>query len=57
MELNEKVVSLLKQNSLKISTSESVTGGKVIAHLIEVPGASNVTEQSFIVYSNSAKTK
>lgn len=57
MELNEKIVQLLKRNNLKISTSESVTGGKIISYLIEVPGASNITEQSFVVYSNPAKIK
>lgn len=40
---------------MKISTAESVTGGKIISTLIEVPGASNITEQSYVVYSNEAK--
>ncbi len=55
MNINKLVVEKLKQKKFKISTAESVTGGKIISYLIEVPGASNVIEQSYIVYSNKAK--
>ena len=55
--INEKVVNLLKSNKLSISTAESVTGGKIISQIIEIPGASNITEESYVVYSNNAKIK
>ncbi len=52
---NYELVELLKLKKLKVSTAESITGGKLISKLIEVPGASNITEQSYIVYSDQAK--
>ena len=55
MKINQKLVELLITKKLKLSTAESVTGGNLIASIIEIPGASNVTEQSYIVYSNQAK--
>lgn len=55
MEVNKQVVEILKKLNYKISTAESVTGGALISKIIEVPGASNITEQSYIVYSNNAK--
>ena len=55
MDSNKKLVELLKNKKFKLSTAESITGGKIISKLIEVSGASNVTEQSYIVYSNTAK--
>ncbi len=57
MEANEKLVSLLKEKKLIISAAESVTGGKFISTLIEVPGASKIIDRSFIVYSDKAKTE
>lgn len=55
MNVNQKVVELLTEKGYKICTAESITGGKIISTLIEVPGASRVVEQSYIVYSNQAK--
>lgn len=57
MELNKQIVEILLKLKYTISTAESVTGGKLISTLIEVPGASKITEQSFIVYSDAAKMK
>jgi len=57
MDINRKLVELLTKKNLKISTAESITGGRVISTIIEVPGASNITEQSYVVYSNKAKVK
>ncbi len=56
MALNFEVVEALKNKRLKISTAESVTGGKIISYLIEVPGASKITEQSYVLYSDKAKS-
>ena len=55
--INELVVYLLKEKKLTISTAESVTGGKIISQIIEIPGASKITKQSYVVYSNDAKIK
>lgn len=55
MNINKLLIEDLENKNLKISTVESVTGGKIASYLIEVPGASKVIEQSYIVYSNKAK--
>lgn len=55
MKANYELVELLKRKNLKLSTAESITGGKLISSIIEVSGASKITEQSYIVYSNKAK--
>jgi nicotinamide-nucleotide amidase len=55
MNMIQELVSLLQERNYRISTAESVTGGKIISSIIDIPGASKVTEESFIVYSNSAK--
>lgn len=53
--IEEKVVELLKSKQYKISFAESMTGGLLASTIISVKGASDVIEQSFIVYSNKAK--
>ncbi len=52
-----EVVSLLKDRGLKIMTIESCTGGMVASRLIDVPGASEVLESSFVTYSDLSKEK
>lgn len=52
-----EVVSLLKERGLKVMTVESCTGGMVASRLIDVPGASEVLESSFVTYSDLAKEK
>jgi nicotinamide-nucleotide amidase len=42
---------------LTIATAESCTGGLIAAALTEIPGASDVVECGFIVYSNRSKAK
>ena len=53
--IEEKVVELLKNKQYKISFAESMTGGLLASTIISVKGASDVIEQSFVVYSNKAK--
>ncbi len=53
--LESVLVSLLKENGLKISTAESCTGGLLAGRIINVAGASDVLEEGFITYSDRAK--
>lgn len=55
--LEEVVVKMLEQKKETIVAAESCTGGLLAARLINVPGASNVLNESFITYSNEAKIK
>lgn len=53
--LEESIVTLMKENSLKLGVAESCTGGMLSARLISVPGASDVYKAGFVTYSDSAK--
>lgn len=55
--LNERLIHLLIENSLKISTAESCTGGLLSALLTNVSGASEVLEECIVTYSNEVKEK
>ena len=52
-----RVVELLKQNHMKITTAESCTGGMVASALVDVPGVSEVFCEGFVTYANDAKAK
>lgn len=53
----EKVVNLLKEKGLTISTMESCTGGAVANAITNVEGASSVLQFSAVTYSNDFKIK
>lgn len=53
--LSEKVVSLLKEKKLTITTMESCTSGLLLSTITNIEGASKVTEGGYITYSNDAK--
>ena len=55
--VEEKLVQLLTEKKLKISTAESCTGGLIAAAIVNVPGASEVFEEGFVTYSNDAKSR
>lgn len=55
--IEEDVVKLLLDKSLVISTAESCTGGMIASRIVNVSGASQVFEEGYITYSNSAKNK
>ena len=57
MNLNQKVVSLLKRKKLKISFAESCTGGLVSSAITSVSGSSKVFSMGLITYSNEAKIR
>lgn len=51
----ETLINLLKEKNEKVSTAESITGGLIASSIIDIPGASEVLEKSFVSYSNKAK--
>ncbi len=55
--LEERVVSLLLQRGITITTTESCTGGLIAGRLINVPGISEVYKEGYITYSDEAKEK
>jgi len=55
MNLNQKVVALLKKKKLKISFAESCTGGLLSSAITSVNGSSKVFSMGLVTYSNQAK--
>lgn len=55
--LEEKVVFLLKQREMTLTTAESCTAGLVAGRVMNVPGASGVYQEGYITYSNASKER
>ncbi len=55
MNLNKKIVSLLKRKKLKLAIAESCTGGMLSGAITSVGGASKVFSMGLVTYSNQAK--
>ena len=55
MNLNQKIVAILKRKSLKISFAESCTGGLLSSTITSVIGSSKVFTMGLVTYSNQAK--
>ena len=55
--LEEKIVSILQKKDWKITCAESCSGGMIASRLVNVAGVSDVFEESYVTYSNSAKHK
>ena len=55
MNLNNKIVSLLKKKKLKLAIAESCTGGMVSGAITSVSGASKIFTMGLVTYSNQAK--
>lgn len=53
----EKLVELLINNKLTISSCESLTGGLFAEKLVEISGASKVLRGSYISYQDKGKRK
>lgn len=53
----EVLINILKDRNEKVSTAESITGGLIASSIIDIPGASDVIEESYITYSNDVKVK
>lgn len=49
------LVKELIDKGYTLSCAESYTGGKIISSLIEIPDASKIIEEAFIVYNDEAK--
>ena len=56
MNLNKKIVSLLKRKKLKIALVESCTGGMLSSAITSVSGSSKVFTMGLVTYSNQSKT-
>lgn len=60
MELNrleERLMQLLTENNLKVTTAESCTGGMVAAAIVDIPGVSECFHAGFVTYSENAKAE
>ena len=57
MENAEKLVNLLIEKKLHITTAESCTGGMVASRIVDVANASKVFNLAYVTYSNEAKEK
>ena len=55
MNLNQKIVLLLKRKKLKIAVAESCTGGMLSNTVTSVSGSSKVFTLGLVTYSNQAK--
>lgn len=53
----QKVAKILRDNSLKISTAESCTGGLISSRLTDVAGSSAFVKENYVTYANEAKMK
>ncbi len=52
-----KLIARCKQDSLRVATAESCTGGLVAGAITELDGASAVFDWGVVTYSNAAKTE
>ena len=55
MNLNQKLVSLLKKKKLKISLAESCTGGLLSSSITSICGSSKIFSMGLVTYSNQSK--
>jgi nicotinamide-nucleotide amidase len=56
MNLNKKIIILLKKKRLKIAFAESCTGGMLSSAITYIDGSSKVFTMGLVTYSNQAKT-
>ena len=57
LSLEEKIIAVMKEKNLTLSTAESCTGGMIGATVTAVAGASSVYMGSAVTYSNEMKTR
>ena len=51
------VLRMLKERNKRVSFAESCTGGMLASSLVDISGASDVFDMSFVTYSNEAKSR
>lgn len=56
-ELEESVVTILKEKKMMLSTAESCTAGMLASHIMNVSGASEIYHEGYITYSDDVKAK
>ena len=56
MNLNKKIISLLKKRGMKLAIAESCTGGMLSSAITSISGSSKVFTMGLVTYSNQAKT-
>ena len=55
MNLNKKIISLLKKRGMKLAIAESCTGGMLSSAITSISGSSKVFTMGLVTYSNQAK--
>jgi len=55
MNLNKKIITLLKRKKLKLAIAESCTGGMLSSSITSVSGSSKVFTVGLVTYSNQSK--
>lgn len=55
--LPEAAIKLLTEKKIKISAAESCTGGMFVKMITDIPGASEILNESYVTYSNDAKMR
>ena len=55
MNINEKIVFLLKRKKFKLAIAESCTGGMLSSAITSVSGSSKIFTTGLVTYSNQAK--
>ncbi len=55
MKYNEKLVQILKENNLTITTCESLTGGLAASSIVDVSGSSQVLNEAYVTYAIKSK--
>ena len=56
MNLNKKIISLIKKKRMKLAIAESCTGGMLSSAITSVSGSSKIFTMGLVTYSNQAKT-
>jgi len=55
MNLNKKLISIIKRKKMKLAIAESCTGGMLSSAITSVSGSSKVLTMGLVTYSNQAK--
>ena len=55
MNLNKKIISLIKRKKMKLAIAESCTGGMLSGAITSVSGSSKVFTMGLVTYSNQSK--